>query len=356
MSDRLETAKTTRLSERPVGYWRGALGRLRRNRGGMAGLYFVLFMIVVWILSPMLATDQPIVCRYQGRWYFPAVVEVFQSREGDEHWIEKSRPFNLPQFKARDELAGGGFALWPVICYNEYEQSAEFLAEPSGRHLLGTDELGRDIAARLVHGTGVSVKVGFVSMAIASIIGIAAGAAAGYYGGWVDMVISRIIEVVICFPVFMLILAIMVWLEPGITKVMIVIGVTRWTSIARYTRGEFIKNKQHDYVIAARSQGVGGRRIMIRHILPNSLTPVLVNVSFGIAGAILMEAGLSWLGFGVQPPSPSWGNILRSAYDWLQISPHMVYPPCVAIFLAVCAFNLLGEGLRDAIDPRLRNI
>ena len=149
MSDRLEKVKTTRLSGGAVeGYRRGTLGRLRRNRGGMAGLYFVLFMVVVWLLSPMLATDQPIVCRYQGRWYFPAVVEVFQSRGGDEHWIEKSRPFNLPQFKARDELAGGGFALWPVICYNEYEQSAEFLAGPSWRHLLGTDELGRDIAAR----------------------------------------------------------------------------------------------------------------------------------------------------------------------------------------------------------------
>jgi peptide/nickel transport system permease protein len=178
---------------------------------------------------------------------------------------------------------------------------------------------------------------------------------AGYWGGWVDMVISRIFEVVICFPVFFLILSIMVWLEPSITNVMIVIGLTRWTSIARYTRGEFIRIKGLDYATAARALGAGNIRIMFRHILPNSLAPVLVTITFGIASAILVEAGLSWLGFGVQPPAPSWGNILRTAYDSLRIAPHLVFPPCVAIFLAVLAYNLVGDALRDAIDPRLRS-
>jgi peptide/nickel transport system permease protein len=135
---------------------------------------------------------------------------------------------------------------------------------------------------------------------------------------------------------------------------MIVIGLTRWTSIARYARGEFIRIKGQDYVISAKALGIGNWRIMFRHILPNSLAPVLVSVTFGIATAILVEAGLSWLGFGVQAPSPSWGNMLRMAYDSLRTAPYLVYPPCVAIFLAVLAYNLVGDALRDAIDPRLK--
>jgi len=335
-------------------YWLNVWSRVRRNRRGLTGLCFVGFMLLVAFFSPLLATNQPIVCKYQGNWYFPAVVEIFQSRGSGPHWIKKCPPFNLPQFDAKRQLDPQAFAIWPLIPYSEYEQTANFLSPPSRRHWLGTDELGRDIAARMIHGTSVSVEVGFVSMGIAALIGIAVGALAGYWGGWVDIIISRIIEIVICFPVFFLILAIMVWLEPNIINVMIVIGLTRWTSIARYARGEFIRIKGQDYVIAARALGIGHLRIMFRHILPNSLAPVMVSVTFGIASAILLEAGLSWLGFGVQPPSPSWGNILRTAYDSLGVAGYMVYPPCVAIFLAVLSYNLVGDALRDAIDPRLR--
>ena len=167
------------------------------------------------------------------------------------------------------------------------------------------------------------------------------------------MFISRIIETVVCFPVFFLILAIMAYLKPSITNVMIVIGLTRWTGIARYARGEFIRIKSLDYVTAARAIGAGPVRIIARHILPNALAPIMVNITFGIAGAILLEAGLSWLGFGVQPPNPSWGNILRTAYDSLPEAPHLVYPPCVAIFLAVLSYNLVGDALRDAVNPRI---
>ncbi|HPD46286.1 MAG TPA: ABC transporter permease [Anaerohalosphaeraceae bacterium] len=335
-------------------YWRYVWRNVRRNRRGLAGLIVIAAMLAVWIFSPLLATNQPIVCKYNGRWYFPAVIEIFQSRGAGPHWIEKPRPFNLPQFDAKKELDPEAFAIWPLIPYHEYEQSTEFLQPPSSRHWLGTDELGRDLAARMIHGAAVSVKVGFVSMGIAAVIGILMGGLAGYWGGLVDMLISRVIEIVVCFPVFFLILAIMVWLEPNIVNVMIVIGLTRWTSIARYTRGEFMRIKGQDYVTAARALGIGHARIMFRHILPNALAPILVSVTFGIADAVLVEAGLSWLGFGVQPPDPSWGNILRTAYDSLNVAPHMVYPPCIAIFLAVLAYNLVGDALRDAIDPRLR--
>jgi peptide/nickel transport system permease protein len=319
----------------------------------MAGLGFIILMVFISIVSPLLATNQPIVCRHRGKLYFPAIVEIFQLRNADSHWIEKNPPFNKPQFDAKKELDDKAFAIWPLIPWHEREQSPDFLTPPSKTHWLGADDLGRDIAARMIHGTAVSVKVGFISMGIAALIGIFVGGLAGYRGGWVDIIFSRVIEVVICFPVFFLILAILAWLEPNITNVMIVIGLTRWTGIARYARAEFIRIKSLDYITAARAIGAGPLRIMARHILPNALGPIMVNITFGIAGAILLEAGLSWLGFGVQPPDPSWGNILRSAYDSLRAAPYMVYPPCLAIFLAVLAYNLLGDALRDAINPRL---
>jgi peptide/nickel transport system permease protein len=351
MTEGLREASARRRSE---AFWPTVWRRVRRNRRGMAGLTFVVFMFVVAFFSPLLASNQPIVCRYQGELHFPAVVELLQSRKNVPHWIEKSKPFNLPQFIAKEELDPKGFAIWPLVPYHENEMTLDFFAPPSAEHWLGTDDLGRDVLARMIHGTSVSVKVGFISMGIAAVIGVFLGGVAGYSGGQVDIVLSRIIEIVICFPVFFLILAILVWLEPNIINVMIVIGLTRWTSIARYARGEFIRIKTQDYVTAARALGVGHWRIMFRHILPNALAPVLVSVTFGIAGAILIEAGLSWLGFGVQAPDPSWGNILRTAYDSLRVAPHLVYPPCVAIFLAVLAYNLVGDALRDAIDPRLK--
>jgi peptide/nickel transport system permease protein len=264
-------------------------------------------------------------------------------------------PFNRPQFDAKKDLDPDEFSIWPMVAYGELEQTNEFFSPPSGRHWLGTDDLGRDVLARMIHGTAVSVKVGFVSMGIAAVIGILIGGLAGYCGGWIDMIVSRVIEIIICFPLFFLILAIMVWLKPSIINIMIVIGLTRWTSIARYARGEFMRIKQNDYVLAAKAMGVGHVRIMFGHILPNSLAPVMVSVTFGIAGAILVEAALSWLGFGVQDPAASWGNILRTAYDSLRVAPYLVYPPCIAIFLAVLSYNLVGDALRDAIDPRLRN-
>jgi peptide/nickel transport system permease protein len=349
-----EQNKKNKIKHHSEAFWAVVWRRMRKNRWGMFGFYFVLFMLLLSIFSPLIASDQPIVCKFKGKLYFPAIIEIFQSRGSGPHRINKSKPFNLPQFEAKMRLDPEEFAIWPLIPFSEYEQTLDFFSPPSADHWLGTDEIGRDVAARMIHGTSVSVKVGFISMSIAAVIGIAAGGLAGYCGGKVDMLISRIIEIIVCFPVFFLILAIMVWLEPSITNVMIVIGFTRWTSIARYTRGEFIRIKGQDYVTAARALGIRHLSIMFRHILPNSLAPVLVSITFGIASAILVESGLSWLGFGVQAPDPSWGNILRMAYDSLRVAPYLVYPPCVAIFLAVLSYNLVGDSLRDAIDPRLR--
>jgi peptide/nickel transport system permease protein len=341
------------VRETGVSYWRQLWRRFRRSRRGIFGILIVVLLMLVAFLSPLIAGNQPIVCRYQGQLYFPGIVEILDKVPVLSRWIEQSRPFGMAGFDAREALADS-FAVWPPVPYGPLETTMDSSDPPSGDHWLGTDDLGRDLMSRMVHGAVVSVKVGIVSMGIAALIGILVGGLAGFYGGWVDAALSRLIEVVMCFPVFFLILSLMVWLEPNIINVMVVIGLTRWTSIARYSRGEFIRLKTLDYVVAARAAGAGSIRIMWRHLLPNSLAPVLVAVSFGMAQAILIEAGLSWLGFGVQWPDPSWGNILRSAFDQIRVSPYMVYPPCVAIFLAVLAYNLIGDALRDAVDPRLQ--
>ncbi|MCH2582913.1 MAG: ABC transporter permease, partial [Planctomycetes bacterium] len=217
---------------------------------------------------------------------------------------------------------------------------------------LGTDELGRDVMARLVYGTQVSMRVGFISMGIAALIGLCLGATAGFYGGWPDIVISRIIEIFMCFPVFFLILAIIAVLPPRIENIMIIIGLTRWVGIARLTRGEVLRLRELEYTAAAKALGARPERIIFRHLLPNALAPAMVSITFGIAGAILVESGLSWLGFGVQAPNPSWGNILRDGYNLK--AAHMIMPACAAIFIAVLSFNLIGDTLRDVIDPRTR--
>ena len=235
---------------------------------------------------------------------------------------------------------------------NSYDLSA-VLQAPSWAHWLGTDDQGRDVASRLIHGCRISVSVGFVAVGIYVLVGIVIGGMAGYFGSWIDMVVSRLIEVVICFPVFFLILTVLAFIGPSIYNIMIVIGLTSWTGIARLVRGEFLKQRSQDYVQAARVVGGSAQRIMFRHILPNSLAPVLVSATFGIAGAILIESSLSFLGFGVQPPTPSWGDLLSQSRNYIDIAWWLNFFPGVAIFMTITALNVVGEGLVDAIDPRL---
>lgn len=229
------------------------------------------------------------------------------------------------------------------------------LESPGPAHWLGTDDLGRDLLARMIYGSRVSLSVGFVAVGIYVLIGIFLGALAGYYGGWVDMVISRAIEVMMCFPTFFLILAVLAFVGPSIYNIMIVIGVTQWTGIARLVRGEFLKFKEREFVTAAKSAGGSDLRVIFKHLLPNALAPVLVSASFGVAGAILTESALSFLGFGVPPQTPSWGAILSQAQSYMDTAWWLTLAPGCAIFLTITAYNLVGEGLRDAIDPRLKD-
>ncbi|MBI5545808.1 MAG: ABC transporter permease [Deltaproteobacteria bacterium] len=236
------------------------------------------------------------------------------------------------------------------------DASLEMLpAGPSARHWLGTDETGRDVLSRLVHGTRVSLAVGLFAVAIYVLIGVSLGAVAGYFGGAVDVVISRTVEAVLTFPTLFLVLALMAMIErPTLLHVVLVIGLTRWPEVARLMRGEVLRVKHLEFVQAARALGASDARILFRHVIPNALGPVLVSAAFGVAGAMLLESALSFLGFGAPPPTASWGEILMQAHRYV-VSPGawwLALFPGAAIFIAVTAYNLVGEGLQEAMDPK----
>jgi len=224
----------------------------------------------------------------------------------------------------------------------------------SPTYLLGTDHLGRDILSRMIYGARVSLMVGFVAVGIASLIGVLLGSTAGYFGGMIDAVIMRFVDVMLCFPSFFLILAVIAFLDASIWNIMVVIGLTSWMGVCRLVRAEFMALRSREFMLAAEGLGLPSLRIMLRHGLPNAMAPVFVAFILGVAGAILTESALSFLGIGVQPPDPSWGNILTEGKNTIEVAWWLSVCPGVAILLTVLAYNLLGEGLRDVLDPRLK--
>jgi len=228
------------------------------------------------------------------------------------------------------------------------------LQPPSAKHLFGTDDLGRDVFSRIVYGTKISISVGFIAVIISLVIGVCLGAISGYYGGKVDWVIMRAVEIMMCIPRIFLILMILAFLGPSIINVMVVIGLTSWPGLVRMVRAEFLTLRERDYVLAARVSGASNRRIIFRHILPNALNPVWVSATLGVGGAILVEAALSFLGLGVQVPTPSWGNILTDGMHYVDSAWWIMFFPGLFILMTVLSFNLVGEGLRDILDPRLK--
>ncbi|MGA2314930.1 MAG: ABC transporter permease [Thermodesulfobacteriota bacterium] len=228
------------------------------------------------------------------------------------------------------------------------------LKPPSLHNYLGTDQLGRDVFSRMLHGSRISLTVGFIAVGISILIGVLVGATAGYYGSWLDSLLMRFVDTMLCFPSFFLILTVVALMGPSLTNIMVVIGITSWMGTARFVRAEFLSLRERDFTQAAKALGVKDLRIIFRHILPNALAPVFVTATLSVASAILVEAGLSFLGFGVQPPAPSWGNILTEGRTYIFDAWWLTVFPGLAILITVLSFNLVGEGLRDALDPRLR--
>lgn len=229
-----------------------------------------------------------------------------------------------------------------------------YLAPPGGRFLLGADTFGRDVFSRVVYGTRVSLGVGIAVQVTALALGMTLGLLSGFYGRWADNVIMRVAEVIFAFPGLLFAIAIMAVIGPSLYNVFLALGLVSWTSLARVVRGQVLAIKEQEYVEAARAVGAGSARILLRHVLPNTLAPAIILVTLGIGGAILAEASLSFLGLGAQPPTPSWGSMLSTGRDYLLQAPWLSLYPGLAIFLTVMGFNLLGDGLRDLLDPRMQ--
>lgn len=230
------------------------------------------------------------------------------------------------------------------------------LLPPSKENWMGTDDLGRDLFARMLYGARISLSIGFIAVLIMLLIGVVLGVIAGYYGGWVDGAIMRLIEVMLCFPTFYLILMVLAFLGPSIVYVMLVIGATSWMGLARLVRAEFLSLREREFAVAAKALGASDFRIAFRHILPNALAPVFVSATLSVGGAILLESGLSFLGLGVQIPTPSWGNIINTGRFYIDSAWWLTLFPGLAILVTVLSFYLVGEGLRTILDPRLKKL
>jgi peptide/nickel transport system permease protein len=338
---------------RPEGYWQILLRQFRKNRVAVTGLVIILAFFAVMVAADFIASDKPLVMKYRGEFYFPTLND-YAVWLGISHWEPEFRNVTYKEF-VKANFQSGDWVEFPLIPYspNEVNLTAP-LRRPSRQHFFGTDDIGRDVASRVVHGARVSLSVGFVAVSIYLLVGVLIGSAAGYYGGVVDIIASRIIEIMLTIPAFFLIITIVAFLPQSIFNIMVVIGVTSWPTIARLTRGEFLKAKSLEYVVAARALGASDSRTIFRHILPNALAPVLVAGTFGVASAILIESTLSFLGFGVPPSTASWGSMLFNARQLLPSAWWLTAFPGLAVFLTVISYNLVGEGLRDAADPRLQ--
>jgi len=336
----------TPAPELSQGFWTRVWRQFKRNYLAVMGLCVVLGLVVTALSADFLANDKPLYLVYKGQTYFPVPYNYLVNL-GLTQW-----PLELLNVDYRSLAAER--AIFPPIPYrpNQIDLTNPF-ALPSPEHWLGTDRLGRDVMAGIVHGSRYSLSIGFVAVGIALVIGVLLGAVAGFFGGWVDLVISRIFELMLAIPTFLLLITIAAFLKPSIFYTMLIIGLTGWVGMARFTRNEFLKVRNLDYITAATAIGLSNRRIMFRHILPNALAPVLVSVVLGIASAILAESGLSFLGVGVPADTVTWGSILNEARSntfawWLAVFPG------AAIFVAVISYYMVGEGLRDALDPRLK--
>ena len=362
--------------------------RFWSDRFARNGLRTVIVLFIIAALAPLLANSHAIVRVADGRLSFPVFLSLepiewrfliyvplaglvygfrrqLLSRGWRSVWIIVglvvlveiflgfSHPINDP---TNDRDRPASFKLLPLIPYSPIETTPDAFSAPTWRHPCGTDSTGRDIAARMLHGARTSLSIGFVAQSIALSIGVTLGGLAGYYRSWIDIIVCRFIEIMDCFPPLLLILVAISLFESqnNMFYIMAVIGLTSWTGVARLVRAEFLRLSAQPFTLAARAIGASDLRIIVRHLLPNSLGPILVAGTFGVASAILLESSLSFLGFGMQAPTPSWGDILSEARMYIDFAWWLAFFPGLAILITIMSYNFVGEGLRDAVDPRLR--
>ncbi len=327
--------------------WRDTSRALLRGRLTAAAAALLAALALLALTADLVASDLPVAASYEGKLYvMPGLLRPAALRAHDNQSLRRTMD------KARGDWA------WMPLCEYGPEQQPKILSDPpaapDSAHWLGTDDRGRDVFARLVHGTRVSMLVGVLSVLLHVLIGLVVGTLAGYFRGRTDLVMSRLVEIGMTFPGFFLLLAIMALMErTSLMAIVLVLGLTRWTGVARLVRAETLRLRELDFVTAARACGASPLRIIVRHILPNAMGPVIVNATFGVATAIVAEAALTFLGFGTPPPTASWGELLAQGYE-LQNRWWLILCPGLLLFATVTSLNLLGEGLRDALDPRLR--
>lgn len=389
-------------SEHPPIQAKSALKRFASDTLAVSGFIGVAILLIIAIIAPLLANRRPLLLYHDSMLSLPFLRYVF-APDSPEKLIEATfnylmvfmffallvivflrkfttaRKFTLlsgallliipfimvspkldrgTDWRQRcSQLKAGEFVVLPPVRYGPFEQTAKPYEYPSKLHYLGTDQIGRDVLARMIYGARVSLAVGIFATALALIIGTSVGLISGFFRGKTDLVIMRVVEIVICFPTFLLLLILMSMLSDykfnqSTLIVIAVIGLTGWTGLCRLVRGEVLKQRILPYIQSCEALGVPTWRIMIFHLLPNISGPILVAFTFGVAGAIIAESGLSFLGFGVQPPTASWGELLRQAFADPFAYRHLTFCPGIALFLSVCAFNFTGEGLRKFFDPK----
>ena len=270
--------------------------------------------------------------------------------------LRSDRFFQLGLFFVAAVAIAAIFAPW-LAPYDPVsgDLRAAYLVSPGSRHLFGTDTQGRDVLSRVLYGARLSLSVGIISQSVAVTLGVLLGLLAGYYGRWVDALVMRLADITLAFPALLLLIAVAAAVKPSLPVVFVVIGLVGWAGMARLVRGQVLVLKHSEFVLAARSLGARDRRVLLRHLLPNVRTQVIIAATLGIAGAIMAEAALSFVGLGAQPPTPSWGAMVADGRDLLRVAPWISFAPGLAIGVAVLGFNLVGDALREAYDPKLRS-
>lgn len=325
------------------------LKQLLRTWSARLSFSFIVFLLFVALTAPFWASNIPFVIFSNDSAVelprFPLITSLLSHKNKR---LITQHPYRA---WAKEKKITAWFT---PVAYNPYETNLDKILQPPNfsrfGHYFGTDYLGRDIGARLIYGARTSMSVGMIAVFISFIIGVFIGSLAGYYGGWIDIALSRLIEIVITFPTLILIMAVVALLKPSLINIMIIIGITGWTGIARVIRAEFLRRKNLEFVLSAKLTGASNARIIFLHILPNSLAPVLVMLSFGVASAVFLESSLSFLGIGIQPPDASWGQLINSARAHMDIAWWIITFPGFLIFLTVIAYNLLGERIRQMLS------
>ncbi len=320
----------------------------KRSKTAMFSLIMLTLLILSTFLSPLIANNRPMILKYQGTTYFP----LFKEYNAETFGVTDSFDIDYRQLK----LGEGDYAYWPIIQWNPYESNSiveSYPSPPTKTNILGTDDRGRDVFARLLYGFKYSITYAVAVWFISLVIGTILGGVMGYFGGRVDFIGQRMVEVLSTVPQFFLLIILISIFSPSLWMLIVISCVFAWISISYYVRGEFLKNRNREYVEAARSLGASDLKIIFKHILPNSLTPIITFAPFTIAAEIVGLAALDYLGFGLQVPTPSWGELLAQAQKNYTIAWWLAFYPSLALFVVLTLLNLIGQGVRDAMDPNM---